>query len=153
LVVRWRGTAPLYEQRVPQWDRPSRRAGQEGATEHAVLDLEYTDEDGRRWIDVTVRHPAAGDVVARRAAARKDGEATRRAEREKHERYPGPRPTPFAVETAGRIGAEARLWLLSQVRALPDDDQGAELARAYKVISCAVQSECALQLRRAAGLH
>ena len=152
-MVRWRGSAPLYEQRVPQWDRPSRRAGHEGTTEHAVLDLEYTDDDGRRWIDVTVRHPAAGDAAAIRIAARRDGEATRRAERCKHDRYPGPRLTPFAVETPGRIGAEARLWLSRQVRALPEESQVAERARAYKVISCAVQSECALQLRRAAGLH
>ncbi len=153
LVARWRGTAPLYEQRVPQWDRPSRRAGQEGAIEHAVLDLEYTDDDGRRRIDVTVRHPAAGDAAAVRAAARREGEAGRRAERAKHERYPSARLTPFTVETPGRLGAEARLWLLSQIRALPDDTQTAELLRAYKAISCTVQSESALQLRRAAGLH
>ena len=102
---------------------------------------------------MTVRHPAAGDDSALRRAARKDGEATRRAERGKHERYPGPRLTPFAVETPGRIGAEARGWLLSQVRTQPEETQFLELARAYKVVSCAVQAECALQLRRAAGMH
>ena len=112
LLTRWKGTAPLYEQRVPEWDRPNRRPGREEETERAVLDIEYTDDEGRRWLDVTVRHPAAGDDSALRWAARKDGEATRRAERGKHERYPGPRLTPFAVETPGRIGAEARGWLL-----------------------------------------
>ena len=153
LICRWKGTAPLYEQRVPQLDRPNRRPGHEGTTERAVLDVEYTDDDGRRWLDVTVRHPAAGDAAAVRLAAKKDGEATRRAERGKHESYPGQRLTPFAVETPGRIGAEARLWLLAQVRALPEETQGLELAHAYKVVSCAVQAECALQLRRAAGLQ
>ena len=153
LVTRWRGSAPLYDQRVPQWDRPSRRAGHEGAIEHAELDLEYIDDDGRRWIDVTVRHPAAGGETAVRAAARKDGEATRRAERAKHERYPGDRMTPFAVETPGRLGAEARQWLMTQIRLLAVDEQTFELARAYKVLSCAVQRETAMQLRRAAALR
>ena len=153
LVTRWRGSAPLYDQRVPQWDRPSRRAGHEGAIEHAELDLEYIDDDGRRWIDVTVRHPAAGGETAVRAAARKDGEATRRAERAKHERYPGDRMTPFAVETPGRLGAEARQWLMTQMRLLAVDVQTFDLARAYKVLSCAVQRETAMQLRRAAALR
>ena len=118
-----------------------------------MVDLEYVGEDGRRWLDVTIRHPAAGSTSHVRAAARKDGEASRRAERAKHERYPCPRLTPFAVELPGRLGAEARLWLLGQVRELPQDQQHFELSRAYKVISCAVQGDAARQLRKAAGLH
>ena len=85
--------------------------------------------------------------------ASKDGEASRRAERAKHERYPGPRLTPFAIGLPGRMGAEARLWFLSQVKQLPVDQKSFELSRAYKVISCAVQAEAARQLRKAAGLH
>jgi len=115
--------------------------------------VQYEEADGRRWVDVTVRHPAAGDESAVRVAARRPGEASRRAEREKHERYPGERLTAFAVETAGRLGAEARQWLLSHVRELPDDEQQAELARAYCVVSCAVQRHVARQLRQAAGLR
>ena len=107
---------------------------------------------GTRWIDVSIRHPAAGNATEVRNAARRDGEASRKGERIKHERYPGDRLTPFVVETPGRIGAEARFWLLAQVRALPDDTQARELDRAYRAISCAVQSEIAQQLRRAAGL-
>ena len=152
LVKRWRLQEPLYEQRVPTWDRANRRSTLANTVEHAVLDIEFTDTNGRCWIDVSVRHPAAGDASALRAASRKDGEASRRAERAKHERYPGPQLVPFVVETPGRIGAEARFWLLSQVRALPDDAQSAELARAYKAISCAVQADVAKQLRRAAGM-
>ena len=50
------------------------------------------------------------------AAARKPGEAGRRAEREKHERYPGPQLTAFVVELAGDSeerpdsGCDSRYW-------------------------------------------
>ena len=151
LIKRWRQQEPLYEQRVPSWDRRARSSAGE-TIEHAVLDIEYADDDGTRWIDVSVRHPAAGSDTEVRNAARRDGEASRRGERTKHERYPGQRLTPFVTETPGRIGAEARYWLLSQVRALPEDTQARELDHAYRAISCAIQSEVAKQLRRAAGL-
>ena len=101
---------------------------------------------------MTVRHPGAGDAAAVRPASRKDGEATRRAERCKHERYPGQQLTAFALETPGRVGAEARPWLLSEVRQLPPDTQTAVLARAYKAISNALMTEVVRQLLRAAGL-
>jgi hypothetical protein len=157
LVARWTLDRPLHKQRVPAWDRFRPRRAAEGAGpavfERAILDVQYEDVDGRRWVDVTVRHPAAGDEAAVRVAARRPGEASRRAEREKHERYPGERLTAFAVETAGRLGAEARQWLLSHVRELPEDEQQAELARAYCAISCAVQRRLARQLRQAAGLR
>ena len=130
---------------------PNRRSRGGTYIEHAILDIEYSEDGGRRWIDTTVRQSAAGPEAATRAAARKDGEAARRAEREKHERYPGPHLTPFAVETPGRVGAEARFWLLAMVRELPADIQSYELERAYRLVSCAVQSECAQQLRKAAG--
>ena len=154
LAGRWSHSTPLYEQRVPTWDRARRpRPGQDAVLERAILDVEYDDTDGRRWLDVTVRHPAAGDEPAVRAAARRPGEAARRAERAKHARYPGERLTAFAVETGGRLGGEARAWLLSHVRELPEDAQPAELARAYQVLSCALQRQLAQQLRRAAGLR
>ena len=41
---------------------------------------------------------------------------------------------------------------LHQIRQLPDDMQARELDRAYRVVSCAVHSEAAKQLRKAAGL-
>ena len=67
---------PLLEQRVPTWDRPRlRTASADGASqdgdgiERAVLDIEYTQDAVRKWIDVTVRHPAAftGSSLARAA--------------------------------------------------------------------------------------
>ena len=120
--------------------------------ERAILDVEYSDADGRMWMDITIRHPAAGNGCQLRAAARKDGEACRRGEREKHARYPGGRLIPFALETGGRVGGEARQWLRTQVRDLPEDIQGFELARAYRVVSCGLQGQVARQLRKAAGL-
>ena len=148
LLMRWRGERPLYEQRVPTWDRM-----REGELERAVLDLEYQDDGGRRWLDVSVRHPAAGTSAELRVAARRDGEASGRGERDKHKRYPGSQLTAFILEAGGRLGAEARLWLLQQIRQLPDDVQTRELARAYKVLSCGLQADIATQMRKAAGLR
>ena len=105
------------------------------------------------WLDVTIRHSAAGGPAELSAAARRDGEACRRGEREKHARYPGDRLVPFALECAGRLGGEARQWLRAQVRALPEDMQLFELTRAYKIVSCALQGQVARQLRKAAGLR
>ena len=154
LVSRWTSAAPLFEQRVPAWDRQSRsqQAGRD-PVERAVLDLEYQAEDGRIWLDISVRHPAAGSTSELAAAARRDGEAARRGEREKHTRYPGDRLVPFVLECGGRLGGEARHWLSSHVVQLPADTQQQELTRAYKVVSCALQGQVARQLRKAAGLH
>ena len=95
---------------------------------------------------------AAGTAAELSVAARKDGEACRRGEREKHCRYPGDRLVAFALETGGRLGGEARQWLRAEVRSLSEDMQYAELTRAYKLVSCALQGQIARQLRKAAGL-
>ena len=150
LVARWRHETPLYEQRVPAWDT---RDANGTIVERAILDLQYQDDDGTRWVDVSCRHAAAGDTAQLRAAARREGEASRRGERDKHRRYPGDRLIPFVVETGGRVGAEARHWLHALTREWPKDQQAKELTRAYKSVSCALQSEVAGQLRRCAGLH
>ena len=42
---------------------------------------------------------------------------------------------------------------MHQAKTLPEDQQAAELIRAYKVVSCVVQTQLALQRRRAAGLR
>ena len=56
-------------------------------------------------------------------------------------------------QDGGRLGGEARQWLRSHVAQLPEDVRQQELARAYKVVSCALQGQLARQLRKAAGLH
>ena len=152
LIKRWTQQTPLTEQRVPTWDRTRRNRDGSQRMERAILDIEYTDVGLRRWIDVTIRHPAAGTPSEVDRAARRGGEAARRGEREKHLRYPGDALTAFAVETFGRVGTEARQWLRRLTLQLPEDQQVAELTRAYKVISCAVQAELAEQLRRASAL-
>jgi hypothetical protein len=154
LVARWTSVRPLYEQRVPAWDRPSRsRLPNRDPVERAILDLEYQADDGRIWLDISARHPAAGSTSELATAARRDGEAARRGEREKHTRYPGDRLVPFVLECGGRLGGEARQWLRCHVAQLPEDTQQQELTRAHKVVSCALQGQVARQLRKAAGLH
>ena len=153
LVKRWTYQRPLTEQRVPTWDRAVTLRDGTQRTERAILDVEYTEGGSRRWIDVTIRHPAAGTPSDVRRAAKRAGEAARRGEREKHQRYPGEQLTAFAVETFGRVGAEAWQWLKRMAQELPEDVQTAEITRAYKVISCAVQGELAEQLRRASALR
>ena len=148
-LTKWRHEVPLFEQRVPAWDRLN---GQ-GNPERAVLDVQCQDDDGARWVDGSIRHPAAGTAAHVQLAARRDGEASRRGERDKHARYPGDRLVPFVVEVGGRVGAEARHWLRNLTRELPADQQAAELTRAYKAVSCALQSEVARQLRTSAGLR
>ena len=152
LIKRWTLQTPLRDQRVPTWDREVETAGGGRRTEAAILNIEYTDSGCRRWIDVTVRHPAAGSPSEVNQAARRAGEAARRGERAKHARYPGDTLTAFAVETYGRVGVEARQWLRRVAEELPEATRTAEITRAYKVISCAVQAELAQQLRGAAGL-
>ena len=136
------------------WDRLRTRRPNDALDadllERAVLDIQYTEGGGRHWIDTSVRHPAAG--AGSSVAAKRAGEAARRGEREKHDRYPGDRLIPFVVEVPGRLGTEARQWILRQVRDQPEDLWTFDLTRAYKVLSCALQTQLALQLRKAAGL-
>ena len=122
-------------------------AAGEQVLERAVLDIEHTDVDNcRRWIDVSVRVAMAGSTAELGFAPRKPGEAARRGEREKHTRYPGQQLTAFVVESGGRLGGEARQWLRRHVEELPEDMRTSELNRAYKAISCAVQSQLSRQL-------
>ena len=113
LVSRWRQNTPLFEPRVPGWDRPRQHAlpGQD-PTERAILDVELATEDGRRWVDVTVRHPRASRYQPN--ASRTAGHAAATAEREKEARYPaaGGRSI-WAVmhETWGRLGQQAEVLL------------------------------------------
>ncbi len=154
LVKRWTLQQPLYEQRVPAWDRERRRRREgEDPVERAVLDVEYTSHNERRWIDVSIRHAAAGEDADVARAARRGGEAARRGERCKHDRYPGNQLTAFVVEVHGRVGGEARQWIRQQVLQLPEDEQVREQARAYQVVSCTLQTQLARQLRSAAGLR
>ena len=118
-----------------------------------MLDVEYTDENERRWIDVSVRHAASSTDSDVARAARRGGEAARRGERCKHDRYPGAQLTAFVVEVNGRLGGEARQWIRQQVLRLPADEHAAEQTRAYQAVSCSLQTQLARQRRAAAGLR
>ena len=118
-----------------------------------MLDVEYTEHNERRWIDVSIRHATAGTDADVARAARKKGEAARRGEREKHDRYPGSSLTAFVVEVHGRLGGEARQWLKRLVCSLPPDEQTREATRAYQAVSCTLQTYLVRQLRKAAGLR
>ena len=44
LLTRWRHETPLYEQRVPAWDK---RNAEGTIVERAILDVQYQNDDGR----------------------------------------------------------------------------------------------------------
>ena len=149
LARRWYDLEPGLEQRVPELDRQKA----DGSVEHARLDVAVPLLAGRQLIDVTIRQGAAGSTAARSEAAKKDGAPSRRAEREKHARYPTNQLVAFAVEGCGRLGGEARAWLKAGAYSQLGDMQVSELTRAHRIISAAVQGESARALRAAAGLR
>ena len=145
---RWYGIEPATEQHIIELDR----ALPDGSTESAVLDVVLPLRSGRQLIDVTIRQGSAGRAADVRAAAKKDGVPSLRAEREKHSRYPSAQLVAFAVEGCGRLGGEARAWLRRGASGQPADLQVKELSRVHRVVSAAVQGETARALCASAGL-
>ena len=72
------------------------------------MDLVVHDGAARLLIDVTVVSPLAGDAGHIDACARREGHACRRAAAFKRGKYPHKELVPFAVETGGRLGTDAR---------------------------------------------
>ena len=113
------------EQFVPAWDR----VGRDGTTEAAKLDVAFFDPTaGAMFADVVVTDAAAGaGTPAGQSRARHDGAAAAASEEKKHRRYPGPALVAFALETLGRLGAEAqgllRTWSAGDAAALCDARQ------------------------------
>ena len=111
--------------------------------------------------DVTVRHPRAARYIP--AAANVDGEAVRRADAEKHEKYParsGYRVVTLGHETWGRLGepAEETLSLCAAVANRRDHRRGRlpgdRLRRWRAALDGALQRGVARQLAAAAlGFH
>ena len=149
LARRWYGVEPRLEQRIPELDYQKA----DGSIKHAIMDVVVPHNMGRELIDVTVRQGAAGSAEARLAASKRDGVPSRRAEQQKHARYPTRELVAFAVEGFGRLGGEARGWLKKGAYSQLGDLQVAELTRAHRVVSAAVQGETARALRAAAGLR
>ena len=131
---------PKLEQIVPELARPV--AGQ---INEARLDDVIHDGASRLLVDVTVVSPYAGDRSYRTACARRDGHACRRAAVAKRARYPTADLVPFALETGGRIGSDARA-LLARMADAADDRQN-EVQYLYRAISSVLQDGVAKQLQ------
>ena len=127
------------EQIIPELARPVR--GQVG---QARLDVIMHNGIERMLVDVVIVSSYAGDANFRAACARRDGHASRRASIMKHTRYPSADLIPFALETGGRIGTEARALLLKIAEA--SDDSQTELAYLYRAVSSVLQDGIARQL-------
>ena len=108
------------------------------------MDLVAHDGVRELLVDVTVVSPLAGGVDFVAACARRDGHAARRAAIAKRQKYDSPDLIPFAIETGGRLGEDARA-LLKRLAAEGDDPEK-ELISLYKAISTTIQSGVARQL-------
>ena len=75
-------------------------------TKRAIRNAKCIAADGRSRLDISIRHPAAGDAV--HVYAKTVVEAARRGGYDKHARYSGARFTPFVLETLGGVNGEAR---------------------------------------------
>ena len=123
---------PRLEQTIPELARPV--AGQ---VEQARLDVVVHDGASRLLIDVVIVSALAGDASFRRACARRDGHACRRAEVAKRSRYPSAELIPFAIETGGRLGADARAFLMRCAQASPEPAR--EISYLYRAVSSVLQ--------------
>ena len=125
--------------------------------ERARLDVSFMDADGR-LTHVDVSFASAGtiqvDELRLRGNPSKPGRAAALRAAEKRRRYkPADNPTEplvvFAVESRGRLGEEALLFLRAMAPA--DATRGAELSRAYRELSVLTQRRRAHLLRAAEG--
>ena len=132
---------PALEQIIPELARPV--AGQIG---QARLDVVAYDGAARSLIDVVVVSVLAGDDSFRRACARRDGHAARRAEIAKRDRYTSQDLVPFALETCGRLGADARAFVRKLSEAAEEPVKEAQYI--YRAISSVLQNSVAQQLER-----
>jgi len=140
LAVRYLDRRPKVEQIIPDLARPV--AGQ---VEQARLDVVVHDLTARLLVDVVVVSPLAGDASFRRACARRDGHAARRAECAKRARYPTADLVPFALETGGCLGAAARAFILKCADAADEPEK--ERQYLYRAISSVLQDGVSRQLQ------
>ena len=132
---------PRLEQVIPELARPVN--GQVG---QARLDVIMRDGASRILVDVVVVSAYAGGNSFRVACARRDGHAARRAAIAKRERYTSADLVPFALETGGRLGADARALLMRMAEAAEDKHQ--EIQLLYRAVSSVLQDGVARQLQQ-----
>ena len=131
---------PRTEQIIPQLQ--SRVGGQVG---QARLDVILHNGAARLLVDVTVVSPLAGSDSFISACSRRDGHAARRAAIAKRLKYDSTDLVPFAVETGGRLGSDARALL--QLMASGAPDPGEEMAYLYRAVSSVHQDGIARQFQ------
>ena len=104
------GYAVQREQHVPGWDRWVRKRNGRQVLQRAILDLrvEAPPAEPVKHLDAVVTHPCSPSYL--HGAAAEAGFAARKAEEDKHARYPGG-VVPLAVETYGRRGEEGLRFL------------------------------------------
>ena len=130
---------PRLEQVVPELSQPV--GGQIG---QARLDVILHDGANRMLVDVVVVSPFAGGASYRAACARRDGHSCRRAAVAKRRRYPSNDLVPFALETGGRLGADARVLLARMAAASADPAR--EILYLQRAISSILQDGVSRQL-------
>ena len=135
---------PRLEQIIPELARPVQ--GQMG---QARLDVVLHDGVARSLVDVVVVSPYSTNAAFMGACARRDGHASRRAAIAKRTRYPTPDLVPFALETGGRIGTDARALLVRMSEAA--EEPAKELQYLYRAISSVLQDGVARQLEKIAA--
>ena len=97
-------------------------------------------------MDVVVVSPYSTNAAFMGACARRDGHASRRAAIAKRTRYLSPDLVPFALETGGRIGTDARALLVRMSEAA--EEPAKELQYLYRAISSVLQDGVARQLEK-----
>ena len=109
------GYAVQREQHVPRWDRGVRKRNGRQVLQRAILDLrvEAPPAGPVKYLDTVVTHPCAPTYL--HGAAAEAGFSARKAEEDKHPRYPGG-VVPLAVETYGRWGEEGLRFLRRAAR-------------------------------------
>jgi len=113
------------------------------------LDVVLHDGVARSLVDVVVVSPYSTNAAFMGACARRDGHASRRAAIAKRTRYPTPDLVPFALETGGRIGTDARALLVRMSEAA--EEPAKELQYLYRAISSVLQDGVARQLEKLAA--
>lgn len=140
LCGRWLDPKPKLEQVIPELAQPVH-----GQVSRARLDVVVHDGVSRSLVDVVIVSPYAGDASFRRACARRDGHAARRAETLKRRRYDSSDLVPFALETGGRLGADARAFCFKMAGAAEDPIH--ELQYIYRAVASVLQDGLARQLQ------
>ena len=130
---------PRLEQIVPELAQPV-----QGQVGQARLDVIVYDGVSRFLVDVVIVSAYARDSNFRAACARRDGHAARRAAISKRMRYPSADLVPFALETGGRLGVDARAFVNRLASAA--EDPAAERQYLYGAISSVLQDGVAQQL-------